>query len=197
VISRSVYIARRRYDRRVLTKTLTGKFKAVAAAHAAVRAAGDRTKKLQAVIEARDAEIGRLEELLSEEKASVAELRGELKQSEFQNGVLDTSYAKQLEEARVRAEKAEQTVEEQQARIDELEKAHHMLERELDSARARLDMIAPDDGASIDDLLATFSQPKDQTIAADKAAHVETIVEAQSSEEMLAPDVMFTKSGKR
>ena len=165
----------------MLSKSLTGSFRVVAAARDAVRAAGDKSKKLQAAIKARDDEIERLEEVLAEEKAKIADLKSVAKQAEFQNEVLETSYAKQLEEARARADEAEQTVADQQAQLTEFEKANHMLTRELDSARARLDMICPDDGATIDELLTSFAKPKTQTIAADKDSQVELAAEPQGS----------------
>ena len=174
----------------MLTKHLTGKFRTKSSDDVAK----DATRKLRAVLDERDATIRQLEQTIAEHESQMNSLRRDLEQADFRTQTLEQSYATQLGEARDRAETAECSVAEQQTRITELELGHKKLKRDLDDAKSRLDMFGPE-AASIDEMLASFSIPKEKpTIPASETAAEEPLA-SHSNDEMLAPDVMF--SGKR
>jgi chromosome segregation ATPase len=176
----------------VLTKHLTGRFLTKPADDAVAKA----TRKLRAAIQERDAAIAQLEKRISEHETHVESLRLELEQSGFKAQTLEQSYSTQLAEARERARMAEESIIEQQTRIVELEADYKITRRKLDDAQARLDMFGPE-AASIDEMLASFSIPRERPGMFDGEAPDDAPVEPQSLEEMLAPDVMFSAKQKQ
>lgn len=176
----------------MLSKHLTGKFRAVAAASVAV----DKTRRMRALIQARHSEIERLEQTITEQDAKIAGLKAELREAEFKAGVLEQSYATQLEEARSRAAAAEEALEAQHVHVAELESAHQTLTREFGHVKARLDSIFPDDGLTVDELLENFSTSARRSFAEDPDAQVDAPPDPRLLEEMLPVDVMFTRKRK-
>ena len=87
----------------------------------------------------RDATIGRLGRAIAEERQHAEMLRKTVEDLRFKAGILETSYAKQLEDARLRSETAESKLAELQARVAELETAHEDALRSLAEARAELE----------------------------------------------------------
>jgi chromosome segregation ATPase len=158
--------------------------------------ASDKVRRLGAAIEERDATIGRLEQTIAEQTVQIETLQQELDQANFQTGILEQSYSTQLSEARERAAAAEQSVDDQQTRIAELETDQRALDSELAGVRARLDTLGGSDAATIDELLAGCSSPEDQAPLIDPDDTVDEPVDPQSLEEMLAPDVMFAGKSK-
>ena len=161
------------------------------------RSPTEELRKLTAAIEERDATIATLERTLAEERAHIETLRDALERAKFQTRILEQSYSTQLGEARERAAAAEQAITQQQVRIAELEASHKRVDRELADVRARLDSLGPKDTASIDELLAAFSVPREQPRVRDSADEADTPTDAQLLEEMLAPEVMFAAKGKK
>ncbi len=174
---------------------MLGKYlKGTGHANPASDVSSDEARELRAAIEERDAAIERLEQTISELTAQTGTLQRSLDDAEFKTGILKQSYSTQLCEARERAEAAEQSITDQQTRIEELEADHKALNRELAGARARLDSIYPDE-ASIDELLDSFSMRQARTRAPRSDDLVDEPADQELPEEMLAPDVMF--AGKR
>jgi len=172
----------------VFTKHLTGKV-------LSERGRGGNTAKLRQIgseLAERDAALGRLEQTISDQKHQIESLRQAVKQAEFQNGVLEQSYAKQLSEARDRAAAAEQAMADQEAQIADLEIDRKAINDKLADAQSRLDMFGTE-AASIDEILDSLASPTETSVARKSNATVET--PAPTNEEMLAPDVMF--AGKR
>ena len=87
----------------------------------------------------RDATIERLERGIAEERQHTAMLRKTAEELRFKAEILETSYAKQLEDARLRSETAERELADQQAQIAALEAAHEDAMRLLTEARRELD----------------------------------------------------------
>ena len=171
----------------MLSKQLTAKI----ARPGADNGAAERIRELNAQIAERDAALATLEQTLAEQAEQLEVLRDALERSKYQTGILERSYATQLEEARGRADTAEASLAEQTERLSELEREQHRLANELEAARARLDMIGPTDAATIDDLLEQFSVPQPRTRERDRDERVEEPEEPGSLEEMLSADVMF------
>jgi len=94
----------------------------------------------------RDAIIGRLERAVAEERQHAAMLRKTAEELRFKVGILEKSYAKQLEDARLRSETAERELADQQARMAALETAHEDAMRLLTEARTELEHIPADRG---------------------------------------------------
>lgn len=191
---RSVFGNRERYAAEVAIRQLQLKEKIRSVQ--AFSIAGAKARKLAAAIAERDAALKSLEETVAEQNTQIEELRKLLDEAKFQSGILEQSYAKQLAEARDRANNAEKSVDDSQSRISELEVSEKALRSELGDAKSRLDMFGPEAG-SIDEMLESFSQPKDQPTRHEMAAEVDPVDDPQPVEEMLAPDLMLTANRKK
>jgi len=156
----------------------------------------------------RDKTIERLERELAEEAEHTAGLRKTVDELRFQAQTLETSYAKQLEDARSRIENAEQATEAEKTRIAEVEKARDEALHELEDARARIERLSA--GA---DLMASMNagpavEPRGDgeetsidAILADASVAPDSEKEPQEeppsaepeepAEDMLSPDLVF------
>ena len=161
----------------------------------------------------RDATIERLERELAEEAGHTVRLRKTIDELRFQAKTLETSYAKQLEDARCRIEKAEQAIEAEKSRATELEKARDEALAALKDAEARIDRLSAgadlmqtmgagpaigsgggEDAMSIDEMLADASvAPESEQDKSDSQPAAEP---EESAEDMLAPDLVFASKGK-
>ena len=156
----------------------------------------------------RDATIERLERELAEEAEHTATLRKAIDELRFRTQTLETSYAKQLEDARGRIEKAEQATEAEKARAAEVGNERDEALQELKQAQDRIERLSAgadlmdsmtagprpgtrgeDEAMSIDEMLADASVAPDS----EKEAREEQIaVELKDpTEEMLSPDLVF------
>ena len=90
----------------------------------------------------RDATIERLERAVAEERQHGAMLLKTAEELRFKAGILETSYAKQLEDARLHSETAERELADQQAQMAALETAHEEAMRLLAEARAELERVS-------------------------------------------------------
>jgi hypothetical protein len=86
----------------------------------------------------RDATIERLERGLAEERQHSATLRGTVEDLRFKMGILEKSYAKQLADARLRAESAERGLAEEKARLAGIDSNHENTLKLLTETRAQL-----------------------------------------------------------
>jgi chromosome segregation ATPase len=86
----------------------------------------------------RDATIERLERGLAEERQHAATLRGTVEDLRFKMGILEKSYAKQLADARLRAETAERGLAEEKARLSGIDGNHENTLKLLTETRAQL-----------------------------------------------------------
>jgi hypothetical protein len=86
----------------------------------------------------RDATIERLERGLAEERQHSATLRGTVEDLRFKMGILEKSYAKQLADARLRAESAERGLAEEKARLAGIDGNHENTLKLLTETRAQL-----------------------------------------------------------
>ena len=157
--------------------------------------AGAKARKLSAVVAERDAALERLKETVTEQTSQIAELEKALADAKFQTGILEQSYAKQLSEARDRADCAEKCAYDRSERISELEAREKELSSELADAKSRLDLFGPEAG-SIDEMLESFSKPKEQPHMDELTPEVDPDDDAKRLEEMLAPDLMFAAKRK-
>ncbi len=105
----------------------------------------------------RGATIERLEHEVAEERQHAAMLCKTVEELRFKAGILEKSYAKQLEDARLRSETAERELADQQARIAALETAHEDAMRLLAEARRELERAPADRGQSRKALASTDS----------------------------------------
>jgi chromosome segregation ATPase len=94
----------------------------------------------------RDAIIERLERAVAGEREHAATLRKTAEELRFRVGILEKSYAKQLEDARLRSETAERELADQRDRMAALETAHEDAVRLLAEARTDLERIRADRG---------------------------------------------------
>lgn len=168
----------------------------------------------------RDATIERLERAVAEERQHAATLRKTVEDLRFKTGILETSYTKQLEDARLRGETAVRELADQQAQMAALETAHEDALRLLAEARAELERV-PDARGQLRKALASTdgtqagaeSQEGSLTInrlmrdsrwAEERQSgdHEEEHPEAQvpveqdsPTEELVAPELVFTAEG--
>jgi len=94
----------------------------------------------------RDAIIERLGRAVAEERQHGAMLLKTAEELRFKAGILETSYATQLEDARLRSETAERELADRQAQMAALETAHEEAMRLLAEARAELERVSADPG---------------------------------------------------
>lgn len=92
-------------------------------------------------VERRDARIERLERALAEEREHSAELRRAADELRFKNEVLEKSYSKQLEDARLLVESAEQSRAGLAARVAELDAARLDSIELLEQAKTEIDRL--------------------------------------------------------
>jgi hypothetical protein len=169
----------------------------------------------------RDARIEQLERTLADEREHSASLRSSVNELRFQMDILEKSYAKQLEDARARADAADQRADDQQARIAELDGARQDAIQLLTEAKAEIDRLSnrqkqrnePGAGRSdwparvvdeddeiadegtINTLLddARWVRDREPDEAAKQRAEAEArAAEAAAQEEMISPDLVFT-----
>jgi len=127
----------------------------------------------------RDKTIERLERELAEEAEHTAGLRKTIDELRFQTQTLETSYAKQLEDARDQIEKAEKATEAEKVRTAEIEQERDEALQELKEAQGRIERLSA--GA---DLLASMSTgPTIETRGGD-----ETSIDAMLADASIAPD---------
>ena len=156
----------------------------------------------------RDAAIERLERALAEEAEHTAGLRKTIDELRFQAKTLETSYAKQLDDARSDTEKAERATEAEQARSTELERERDEALQALEEARKRIERLSagadlmdamtgaprpgahrPDAEMSIDEMLADASVAPDSEKGADDEKP--STEPEEPAEDMLSPDLVF------
>jgi hypothetical protein len=90
----------------------------------------------------RDAEVERLEQALAEERQHTATLRATVEDLRFKATILEKSYAKQLADARARAEAAERGLAEEKARLAGIDGNHENTLRILAETRGQLANVA-------------------------------------------------------
>jgi hypothetical protein len=115
----------------------------------------------------RDATIERLERSVAEERQHSATLRETVEEFRFKIGILDKSYAKQLADARQRAEAAERGLTEERARLAGIDTNHENTLRLLTETRAELARVA----AERDLLRKQYGQaarPRPEAVAPDR-----------------------------
>jgi DNA repair exonuclease SbcCD ATPase subunit len=156
----------------------------------------------------RDATIERLERELAEEAEHTASLRKTIDELRFRSQTLETSYAKQLEDARSQIEKAEEATEGEKARMAEVEKERDEALQELKDAQSRIERLSA--GADLMDSMTTGPLPKGpgdsaalsiDEMLADAAVAPDSEKEEQEKqippeleeppEDMLSPDLVF------
>jgi chromosome segregation ATPase len=172
----------------------------------------------------RDAVIARLQRELAEERQAVSALRETSEQARFQLQILEKSYAKQLGDARTRADTAERDLAEKKARLAALDSGEDTTKL-LKEARAELAQVsaerdelreqiarggsykperarriepqAVDDGGTINALMTDSSWIRERKAAAEGRLEAKVSVEDDSpSVDLLDPSLVFTK-GKR
>jgi len=188
------------------------------------RAAADASQTGQSVIAERDAKIAELERQLAEERANAASLREAGDSLRFKTEILEKSYAKQLTDTRAKLAAVEKAIADQKAHQIAYGADHEETVRLLKETRAELEQVKLDrdqhraqarrsgwagpaaDGADKSDAAeGTINQlmagagwlAKSQTPAAGSnlAAKVAAPEEAPV-EDMLAPELVFTKKDK-
>ena len=165
------------------------------------------------------AEIERLERAIADERQYSADLRKAVDELQFKMGILEQSYAKQLEDERLRSEKAEEKIAEQGVRIVELDQAREDAIELLSETKTELDRLTeerdqlrrqlasrdgwqveqPDDdftadGGTINALMNDAKwirkgDPENDDRGAAKSGDVPD--DESPSEEMIAPDLVF------
>jgi hypothetical protein len=168
-----------------------------------------------------DARIEQLERTLADEREHSASLRSSVNELRFQIEILEKSYAKQLEDARARADAADQRADEQQVRIAELDGARQDAIQLLTEAKTEIDRLSnrqkqrndPGTGRSdwsarvvdedgeiadegtINTLLddARWVRDSEPDEEARRKAHAEAqAAEEAAHEDMISPDLVFT-----
>lgn len=169
----------------------------------------------------RDAEVARLERAIEEEREHSAGLRSTVNELKFQAEILEKSYSKQLEDARLTAESAERKADQQTARIAELDSAREDAIALLTDAKAEIDRLEherdqfrrqlasqngseleevdcddfSDDGGTINALMndAKWVREKQPDDEERQKAEDEArAAEEAAAEDMISPDLVFT-----
>ena len=170
----------------------------------------------------RDATIERLERTLAEERQNSATLRETVDGLHFKAEVLEKGYSKQLADARLRMEKAERELAELKAQLatlgsggeetlrlltetraelervtaerDKLHKQLGLSQRPQTRAFAKISSEAPEDGGTINALMATSDWVREKQAAAEGHLHAQVRADHDTPPaEMLAPELVFTK----
>lgn len=188
------------------------------------RPAADASQTGQSVIAERDAKIAELERQLAEERANAATLREESDGFRFKTEILEKSYAKQLADTRAKLAAAEKVAAEQKAHQIEYGADHEETVRLLKETRAELEQLKLDrdqlrtqarrSGFTVPGTTAAdTSQTGEGTInqlmagqgwltkreASAGSSNLEAKVAAPENapvEDMLAPELVFTKKDK-
>ena len=103
----------------------------------------DRLKATRAeppTVDERDELIAKLNDQLTDEREAVLELRREIDELRFRNETLETSYAKQLDDARASQAEAEAALAELQGELDEVGNGEDIL-AQLATAKADLQTV--------------------------------------------------------
>lgn len=171
----------------------------------------------------RDAEIDRLNRAVAEERQHAAELRRTVDELRFKMDILERSYSKQLDDARLRAETAEQKTNEHGVRLAELDGARNDAIELLTETKAELDRLNKErdqlrrqlasrdgwnvegaaDDVDVDDGEGTINGllNDDKWLARAESEHQKQIRERasvqadeeSSTEDMLAPEAVLTR----
>ena len=170
-----------------------------------------------------DSAIERLERELAEERDNSARLLSEIRELKFKTEILERSYAKQLQDARVRAESAEKALNDQRTRnaeldslrndaiellndtkteIDRLTKERNQLHRQLTSKSGyTVEGAEDEDGGTINTLLNDAGWLKRKKPGQEAQAKADAEAAAKATEEigagnMLDPDTYIKAKGK-
>jgi hypothetical protein len=174
---------------------------------------------------AEESAVARLERELTEEREHSARLLSEARELKFKSEILDRSYKKQLEDARRRAESAEQALNEQRTRNAELDAARADAIELLTDAKTELDRLtternqmhrqlssrggfkveaasadSPDEGGTINTLMNDASWLKRKQPAEEARLRAEAerrAAEAAEPEVMLAPELVLVPGRKK
>lgn len=164
-----------------------------------------------------DSRIAQLEQALEEEERESTNLRREIKDLNFRLEILEKSYAKQLEDERLRMEAAEKRAAEQGVRLVELDAARQDAIELLTEANAELERLANErnqlrrqlasrDGWQVegaDDVLADegtintllddarWASAREEKETEERFAPELEQPEEEPSEELIAPDLVF------
>jgi len=187
------------------------------------RPSADASQTGQSVIAERDARIAELERQLAEERANAATLREESDGFRFKTEILEKSYAKQLADTRAKLAAAEKAAADQKANQVAYGADHEETVRLLKEARAELAQLKLDSdqlrtqarrsGWTAPGAAADTSQTAEGTInqlmagqgwltkreTAAGGSNLEAKVAAPENapvEDMLAPELVFTKKDK-
>ena len=158
----------------------------------------------------RDKTIERLERELAEEAEHTTRLRKTIDELQFQAQTLETSYAKQLEDARSRIEQAEKVTEAEKIRVAEIEQERDEALQGLNEAESRIERLSAGadlmtsmnagpagevrsdgDETSIDAILADASVAPDSEKDEQEAQPSAELKDP--TQEMLSPDLVFAK----
>ena len=171
------------------------------------------------VVDERDATIERLERSAAEERDHAAKLRVANEELRFKLQIIEKGYTKQLADARLRAEKAEKEVAEHKSRLATVGSGGEDTMRLLSDIRAELTNVTiernelraqlarregrpapapgavPDSSGTINAFLTGVSTLREEQSTAEGAAHLlaKVRVEEAPPEDMIAPDLVFTK----
>lgn len=174
----------------------------------------------------RDEKIARLERSLEHERENASTLRSTVDELRFKIDILEKSYAKQLTDAREAREKAEAELAAQRARAAELgtggEETLKLLEEaratlstltaernELRSRLARSEKTEPgkstpdpesrphDQTLTIDDMLTTSRWRIERRAAGEGHLNAQVQEDTDAPAEMISPELVFAKPGKR
>jgi hypothetical protein len=115
-----------------------------AASDAKERSPADASQTGQSALAERDAKIAELERLLAEERQNAATLRETSDALRFKTEILEKSYAKQLADTRAKLAAAEQAMAEQKAHQVEYGADHEETVRLLKQTRAELEQLKLD-----------------------------------------------------
>jgi DNA repair exonuclease SbcCD ATPase subunit len=88
-----------------------------------------------------DSAIARLEREVAEERENSARLLSEVRELKFKSEILERSYAKQLQDARLRAESAEKALNDQRTRNAELDALRNDAIELLSDTQAEIDRL--------------------------------------------------------
>ena len=158
----------------------------------------------------RDVAIEHLERAIADERENAARLRKTVDELRFQIKTLETSYAKQLEDARQRVTDAERKNEEEKARTAGVEQERDETLHALKEAEAKIERLsagadlmasmdsrpgigvrAGEDAMSIDELLAD-SGPAPEAAKPDAESATEP---EEPLEDMLSPELVLPSKG--
>lgn len=158
----------------------------------------------------RDTTIMRLERALAEERQHALTLVKRVEELLFKAGILEKSYANQLEDARQRSEKAEAELEELTARMAELEAAHEDALRALAKTRNNVErspitspqtdgVEAPsqvefDGSLTINKLMSDTNWEDDDKLARTEKEPETSSDEELPNEELISPEVVLKKA---